>query len=114
VANNLKHTIMKTNSNTITQPMLLINSAHGQYIPQIFSEMIADHLKNQIRESTLDDLSNNENEHYWDAWAEILDQTFKTITGQKIYIDQTEHGDVWIIPACFTKTKEYKENWINY
>lgn len=103
---------MKTNSNTITKPMLFINSAHGQYIPQIFSEMIADELRSQIDAQTLQDLSSPENEYYHEAWDSILSKTFKTKTGQKVFFDHNE--DVWLIPACFARTKEYKENWINY
>jgi hypothetical protein len=76
--------------------------------------MIADHLKNQIRESTLDDLSNNENEHYYEAWENVLYKPFKTPSGQKVHFEQTEHGDVWCIPACFARTKEYKQEWCNY
>jgi hypothetical protein len=104
---------MKTNSNTITQPMLFINSAHGQYIPQIFSEMIADELRNQIDSETLQDLSSPENEFYCEAWDNVLYKTFKTKSGQKVHFEQIE-GDVWCIPACFARTKEYKENWSNY
>jgi len=104
---------MKANSNTITQPLLFIDSAHGQYIPQIFSEMIADNLRKQIDEETLKDLSSPENEYYYEAWGEILYKTFKTFSGQKIHFEQID-GDVWVIPACFARTKEYKENWCNY
>jgi hypothetical protein len=105
---------MKANSNTITKPLLFINSAHGQYIPQIFSEMIADNLRKQIDEETLKDLSSPENEYYYEAWENVLFKTFKTSSGQKVHFEQTEHGDVWVIPACFARTKEYKENWCNY
>lgn len=103
---------MKTNKNTMTHPELFINSAHGQYIPQIFGQTISEWFKKQIKEDLLNDISNTENEQYWDAWDMILGMTFKTPSGQKFHVEQVE--DVWIIPACYARTKEYKEKWCNY
>ena len=104
---------MKTNKNTITKPELFINSAHGIYIPQIFAQQIDEHYKKQIDAQVLADLSSPENEFYWDAWNYIEGKLFKTPTGQKIFFLQPD-GDLWVVPACYIRTKEYKENWNNY
>jgi hypothetical protein len=102
---------MKTSKNTITQPELFLDGSRGIYIPQTFAQIIAQELKDQIRPELLEGISNPDNEHYWDSWDSILNGTYKTKSGQKFWFEQND--DLWLIPACFARTKEYKQNWLN-
>jgi hypothetical protein len=71
----------------------LINSAHGVYIPQVFAETIdwnALDNWNEDQKSIL--LDGPDNESYWDAWQEILDNC-ETVDGGRLHQD----GDVWVV-----------------
>lgn len=68
---------------------LLINSANGVYIPQIFSERYPEYLTEEQKS----DLSNPENEFYWDTWVTILDTV--SIDGKIL----AENGDLWLMDS---------------
>jgi len=97
---------MKTNRNTITEPQLIVNSAHGQYIPKIFLETICAEIKSQIPATDRIILRNPDHEDYWEAWADTLDRNYKLGT-QKVRFEHIEN--LWLVPACFARSKAYKE-----
>ena len=100
---------MRTNKNTITEPVLIVDSNQGIYGPKQFIETINDKLKSQISPEIIADLSSPENEFYCDAWDSVENITFKH-NRQKVYAMSIE-GDIWLVPACYMRTKEFKENW---
>jgi hypothetical protein len=101
---------MKTSKNTILEPVLMVDSHHGTYSPKIFLETVNAEIKKQIPANLRIELRNPEGENYWDAWDKVLDIVFK-VGRQKFFLDSVD-GDIWLIPFCYTRTKEYKENWL--
>ena len=74
--------------------ILLVDSHHGIYIPQIFSEQFADLLTTEQAK----DLSNPDNEFYWEAWEDVLSNIqVEDKKGNKYNIFQSE--DLWAIPV---------------
>lgn len=100
---------MKTTENTILEPVLMVNSAYGVYIPQTFIETSSEEILKQIPEDIKRDLLEGpDHENYWDSYDSLLNITFKH-NSQKLFLEAVE--DLWLIPACYMRTKEYKENW---
>lgn len=77
----------------MTYTTLLINSAHGVYIPQVFAETIDwNALDNWDEDQKSILLAGPEHEFYFEAWQEILDNC-ETIDGGRLHQD----GDVWLV-----------------
>ena len=95
--------------NLITEPQLLVNDANGIYIAQVFCERYADSIKN--KEELQDDintcLEGPENEEYWDAWVDVMDNAVLIAdNGQEMNVGNIgEGGDLWAIPEGY----EYPE-----
>jgi hypothetical protein len=83
---------MEENENILENAELLINSANGVYIPQIFAERYPSYLTGE----QIDDLSNPDNEHYWETWETVLDNIKITIDGKRFTLHQDD--DLWAIP----------------
>jgi hypothetical protein len=84
---------------------LLVDSAHGQYIPQIFAKMILneeirikdDHWKESILEHCREIFIDNE--FYWDEMNDLLSKlTILDKDGNEYYVDFGDSGDLWAIP----------------
>jgi hypothetical protein len=74
--------------------ILLVDSHHGVFIPQIFAEQFADLLTQEQAK----DLSSPENEFYFEAWEDVLNNVqVQDKEGKKYNIFQNE--DVWAIPV---------------
>lgn len=81
---------------------LLINSAHGQYIPQIFAQTFGlpenfinwDEIKEDIE--FLKSEGSNEHEDYWEVWDELINNA-KLKSGFELYQDD----DLWAVPEGF-------------
>lgn len=72
---------------------ILCDSHHGVYIPQIMIKRLADHgwLKNTPHDeldSILIDLSDPQNDWYWDSWGRVLNDA-------ELIDPQT--GDKWLL-----------------
>lgn len=73
---------------------LLVNSHHGQYVPQIFAETI----KRELFGDSISDedfeiiAAGPETEYYWDAWDSILNSA-ETEDGVSLWQD----GDLWAV-----------------
>jgi hypothetical protein len=72
---------------------LLVNSAHGVYIPKIFW----DQYKNYFPGFDGSELSDPNNEYYWEVWDELLNKTVINDNGIECAILHME--DVWAIPV---------------
>ena len=86
----------------ITVPELLVDSRHGQFIPQMFAKIygIPENFSNwdEIKEDVLflQKDESNEDENYWDIWDTLLD-TAKMIPECELY----QHEDLWAMPIGF-------------
>lgn len=78
--------------------ILVVDSHFGVYTPQVFIERFGDNLIHDIKDiaDILDDLSDPENEYYWDAWVTIIDNCTVTIDGKQYNIHTDE--DLWLVP----------------
>lgn len=88
-----------TNTNKME---LLVNSANGQYIPQIFAKSfgIPENFTNwdEIKEDVafLAEDNSNENEDYWEVWDTILNNA-ELKSGFSLYHNE----DLWAVPEGF-------------
>jgi hypothetical protein len=82
-----------------TNSSLLILDAHGIYIPKLFVEnYAAKYLIN--KEELLEDLAelgNPENENYWNAWENVIDEAILKDDEGRI-CNLWQDGDLWAIP----------------
>lgn len=79
--------------------ILYIDSHHGVYIPQIFTQYIVPSQWAGISDDDLKACEEGiENEWYWDAWCNIIDNAVLVHpeNGMRYYIYHNE--DVWLIP----------------
>ena len=78
------------------QPILLVSSSYGIYTPQTFSEWFPSYLTDEQKA----DLSNPDNEFYWETWKDVLDNTIiKDDLGNEFYLMESEDCDLWAIPS---------------
>jgi len=96
---------------TTNEPILLIDSHHGIYQPQILAEYIANYkqhgedmarqLFNTIpdKENLLILLDGPENENYFDAFEYIENHCKVIIDGVEWFVCQNE--DTWLVPAGY-------------
>lgn len=98
------------------QMKLLVDSRHGVYVPQTFVEQydlkkfgISDEDAKEYKQI----FSNIENEAYWEAWEDLMNEA-QTIDGETItQID----GDLWLVPEgyeyddFYAKGGETKNAW---
>lgn len=100
---------MKRNKNTMTEPELMCNDAHGIYMMQLTYDSLLPRYKKQalkeLGEETIQDIIDGpDNEFHFDACNSLTNVTFKTETGQKFTIQYAE-GGTWAIPACFARSR---------
>ena len=89
------------------EPILLIDSHHGIYLPKVFCEVYANLVEQEQSENLDICLAGPDHEDYWDAWEDILDTTHFTEEGVKYSIGSIgEENDLWAIPEGY----EYDES----
>jgi hypothetical protein len=87
---------------TTLEPVCLIDSHYGIYIPQYLSELVKDGtlkvsgISDKSLNTILEDLKSPNNEHYWDSYDSLLNYTFTTIDGKEYYL--YPDCDLWLIP----------------
>jgi hypothetical protein len=72
---------------------LLVNDSYGIYIPSEFAKRYGQFLTQEQR----NDLSDPDNEFYWDTWDDVLLSVKITIDGKEFSLYQ--EGDLWAIPV---------------
>lgn len=91
------------------EPELLVNSAHGVYIAQIFCEKYSTYITNmnKVKENFDTCLLGPDNEFYFEAWEILLNNVeFTNDRKEKCTIGNiTDDGDLWAIPEGY----EYPE-----
>ena len=78
--------------------LLLFDSARGQFIPQNFTEEIDRWCVYNVSDedwATLEAGPDLENEWYWEAWANVLDNAL-LVDGPAVYRLEQD-GDVWLV-----------------
>jgi hypothetical protein len=86
------------------ESILLIDGHHGIYIPHLFWTNYKHQLEGFTDEemAILDkDLRSPDEEHYWEAWEEVLDNGTVVIDKKKYTLYQND--DLWLIPQNSTK-----------
>ena len=79
------------------EPILLINGAHGIYLPKIFAQLrFTDSIITPLTDQQLQDLSNVDNEHYLDTWEDVLQGFAIEIDGVTYNLHQDD--DLWLVP----------------
>ena len=92
---------MKTKENK-TELELLVDSHHGQYIPQVFAKVFGlpenftnwDGIKEDIYFLSQD--GSNEHENYWETWEYVMDNA-KLKSGFELW----QNEDLWAVPEGF-------------
>lgn len=92
---------MKAQKMTIENNAILIaNSHHGQYIPQLIAQgEIINPLWDWSKVSEDDKkalLDGPDNEWYWDAWSNALDNITVNFEGVQYFL--CHNDDLWLIP----------------
>ncbi len=115
------------------EPEFFLDSARGTSIPQAFAEQI-DHsvvtgvseedwfiLESGGEDPDPDDIPPGMvqdfdwNNAYWEVWDDITDQNAVKITtksGVTYYVDQTENGDVFLVPEGMVQSEDGDEFWV--
>jgi len=97
--------LVKTKKATIEDWELLVDSNLGVYVPQTFARSFGHYLPDSARKSVYEKsqldvlLSGPDNEDYWDAWDEILNETITNEAGETFTLHQD--GDLWAVPTSF-------------
>jgi hypothetical protein len=89
----------------LTNAVLLIDSHHGQYIPQLFADKFGQFIENEAYNA---DLLSPDGEFYWESWEYVLDNTTIQIEGKPYTLYQD--GDLFALPVEVTPTYEYYIN----
>jgi len=75
--------------------IILADSSHGIYISQYFYESINWDRVSCVTDQQKEDISDPENEYYWDAWDLILNNAvLHDDEGDALYLYLTENGDL--------------------
>lgn len=80
---------------------VVLSSARGQYIPRDFCRKFEKEMLKQFGSATILELSNPENELYWQVWEEVLDN-FK-LDGQVLIHDE----DLFLVDQSEAENWEY-------
>ena len=90
------------------EPILLIDSHHGIYIPKLFCEQCNPENTQWVwdYENNKDILLNLEHELYWDVWQEVLDSAY-IINPDNVKYTLYENGDLWAIPEGYEFPEDF-------
>ena len=72
--------------------ILLLDGNRGIYIPKIFAECFPLLLSDEQKA----DLSNPDNEFYWETWEDVIDNIKIPFQDKMYYLYQS--GDLWAVP----------------
>ena len=90
-----------------SQMFLLVDSHNGVYTPKCFKENYDSVIAGQmvggekqielnVDAETWEDISDPNNEYYWESWELILNNTIIISGGERYYLNHEE--DLWAIP----------------
>lgn len=82
----------------LSNAKLYADSNRGIYIPKYFADSVDRACLSGVSTETLAELSDPDNEGYWDAWARVLDDAVLCDhdgTHYRLWQD----GDLWLIPS---------------
>ena len=101
--------------NTIAEhTVLLLDSHHGVYTPQIIAEKFSQEPNwdwSEVSKEDIQSLLNGvEDENYWDAWDNVISCVSFEVDDVRYIIVQNE--DLWAIPSEIEFTEEDWADWI--
>lgn len=87
--------------------ILFCDSASGVYTPQRFAEEIKREFLHGVSEDDLNELSDPNNEYYWEAWGTVLNNAEIHDPDGTIY--HLHHdGDLWLVCYDLMTDEEQK------
>lgn len=92
----------------LLEPALLLNDAHGVYIPQLWAQAYGEEsiLSAEVRaEDVATVLEGPDHEWYWEAWNDILNNYKHVVKGTAYLLHQD--GDLWEYPEGFQFEEMY-------
>ncbi len=95
------------------EPELLVGDYNGIYTPQVFCTEFARYITNaeELKEDIDICLKGVDEEHYWDAWDNIVDKVILVNdAGVKVTIGYLEGGDLWGFPEGYEFPSDDDEN----
>ena len=96
------------------QAVLLLDSHHGVYIPQLAVKYYSQEPNwdwSNVSEEDIQSLLNGvEDENYWEAWEQVLDNVTFDVDDVRYIIVQNE--DLWAVPSEVEFTEDDWANWI--
>ena len=98
---------------TIEDVVLLADSHHGVYIPQLVVQQYLDHPMWDWSKASKEDinavLSGHDNEWYWEAWDSIMGEV-KVVDEDGTEYMMMYNEDLWLVPVDISE--EEIEQWI--
>lgn len=101
--------------NTITEhAVLLLDSHHGVYTPQIIAEQYSHEPHwdwSEVSKEDIQSLLNGvEDENYWEAWCHVLDNVTFEVDNMRYMLASNE--DLWAVPSEIEFTEDDWADWI--
>ena len=92
--------------------ILFCDSSSDRYIPQRFAAEIMPQYLQGVTQDQLNELSDPDNEWYWDTWETVLNsaKVIDNKTGQTFTLHHD--GDLWLLDLD-NMTEEEKQNMFN-
>jgi len=98
---------------TIEDVVLLADSHHGVYIPQLVVQQYLEHPMwdwSKVSKEDIDSvLAGHDNEWYWEAWENIMNEV-KVVDEDGTEYMMMENEDLWLVPTNISE--EEIEQWI--
>lgn len=93
---------MHNTVSVLTEPICIVDGAHGIYVPQIWGERYgtaAVAAANVSADDVADILTGPDSDTYWDSWDSVLNDYCHTVDGVRHYL--TQDGDLFEFPETY-------------
>ncbi len=122
--------------NAIDNVVMIVNDAHGQYVPKVFVESFYGEVGNethQLKDSdgnrigskdehksileALEDCRDAENEFYWESWEKITNNVYVCKSTDDTLLSLYQNGNLYAMPDAIIgeleddKQEEFWNNW---
>lgn len=89
--------------------ILYASDRHGIYIPQYFAESIKRDCVSYVSPGQWDDLSDPENEWYWNTWNDVECSAIVIDPETGIQYRLYQDGDLWLVPCDWNPEEKESE-----
>lgn len=93
---------MNDTVSVLTEPVCIIDGAHGIYVPQIWAERYGLQAAKSAGVNPFDVsslLTGPDCADYWDSWDSVLNDYCHTVNGVRHYL--TQDGDLFEVPETY-------------